>query len=337
MDVTPADPTPRKPRFRLAGPTDFPHHRSGWRYAMDALEPLLGEDGVLLDTFIESSFCWKLEDYQASGVLPYRRDWVGFVHNPPGIPAWHEYESAPQSIFALPAWRESLTACRGLFTFSRTMAEWLADRVPVPAEALIHPTESPERLFDMQQFLSVDRPRIVQVGSWLRRLHSIALLPVTRLRKLCLIAHPDGRSYLENLLAREKANSPAAAKADWSSVDVVDRLNPAGYDELLGSSVVFLDLFDAVTNNTVIECIVRGAPVLCNRLPSLVELLGHDYPLFFSTLEEAAAKVENMTVVSQAAAHLRALPKTVFTGAHFRESVARSGIYGSLCARIHLP
>jgi hypothetical protein len=210
------------------------------------------------------------------------------------------------------------------------MSEWLATRVQVPTVALIHPTERPDRLFDLEQFLSLDRPRIVQVGSWLRRLHSIALLPVTRLQKTCLVPRPDGKDYLQNLLAKEKANNPAARNAHWSSVDVVHYLIPPAFDDILTSSIVFLDLYDSVVNNTVIECIVRGTPILCNRLPALVELLGRDYPLFFSTLKDAAVKAESATLIKQAAEHLRALPKHVFTGAYFVESVASSCIYRDL-------
>ena len=36
--------------------------------------------------------------------------------------------------------------------------------------------------------------------------------------------------------------------------------------------------------------------MVCNRLPSLVELLGADYPLFFSDLEEAASKADDLAL-----------------------------------------
>jgi hypothetical protein len=297
---------------------------------MTSLTPLLKADGILLDTFVESTFCWRLAEFREAGVTPYRQHWVGFVHNPPGIPAWHEYPSAPQNFFRTPEWRASLPCCRGLFTFSNTMQAWLAERVPVPTSALIHPTESPARLFDLERFLSLDRPRIVQVGSWLRRINSIALLDVKRLEKLCLISRQSGRASLENLVAKEQANNPAMRNADWSSVKIIEYLDPDGYDELLSCSLVFLDIYDTTVNNTVIECIVRGTPLLCNRLPALVELLGEDYPLFFSTIEEAAIKAEDASLIAQAAGHLGDLPKDVFSGDHFAASVASSAIYRDL-------
>lgn len=297
---------------------------------MAALEPLLGGEQVLLDDFIESTFCWQVQELEAAGVLPYKRPWVGFVHNPPGIPAWHDSTSAPQHIFTLPSWRDSLAACRGLFTFSRNMANWLADRVPVPTVPLIHPTETPERGFDLDQCLSRRKPRILQVGAWLRRLSSIALLPVQRLQKACLIPRPDGADYLRSLVEREQAHVPAARNADWTTVEVLQYLPRAEFDHLLATSIVFLDLYDTVVNNTVIECIVRNTPLLCNRLPGMVELLGEDYPLFYSSLDEAASKAENAQLVEAATRHLSLLPKHVFTAEHFLGSVAASGIYRNI-------
>jgi hypothetical protein len=318
------------PKLTPSGPLTFAHHRSGWGYAMKSLAPLVRPDGILLDTFVESTFSWRVDEYREAGVIPYRSEWVGFVHNPPGIPDWHAYPSAPQNFFLTQEWRASMACCRGLFTFSNAMRIWLTQRVAVPTAALIHPTEAPARVFDLERFLSSGKPRVVQVGAWLRRINSIALLKVPRLKKLCLISHPVGRANFEHLLAGEQVHVPGARNADWSSVEIINYLDPSDYDELLSGSLVFLDLYDTTVNNTVIECIVRGTPLLCNRLPGLVELLGADYPLYFSTLEEAAIKAQDFALIERAVNHLRELPKDVFTGEYFAASVATSEIYQNL-------
>lgn len=317
------------PKFSLTGPLHFPHHRSGWGYAMRALAPLLRADGVLLDSFLEDTFCWSLEPNEKSGVLPYRRPWAGFLHNPPGIPDWQETDSSPQHILSLPSFQASLPACRGLYTFSATMRHWLAARVEVPVEALLHPTECPAQGFEWARFLAQERPRIVQVGAWLRRIHSIASLPATRLRKSCLMARRDA-AHLAEMIRLELAHEPAACRADWSAVEVLAYLDAAAFDDLLCESVVFLDLYDTVVNNTVVECIVRGTPLLCNRLPALEELLGADYPLFFDSLEEAGRKADDFDRIRAAGEHMRAIPKETFTGEAFARQIAAGAIYRSL-------
>ncbi len=318
------------PKLSLDRFLTFPHHRSGWAYALEALKPLLTPEGVALDPFIEATFCWDLVKNEQSGKLPYRQDWIAIIHNPPGIPAWHEFESAPQSIFELPAWRKSLPYCRGIYVFSETMRAWVKQKTDVPVAAAIHPAEPPEHSFSMDAFLANPLRRVVQVGSWLRRLHSISLLKVRSLRKTLLAPRQMPDPHLESLIRREAANDPAARNADWSTVEFLAYQAPGDYDRLLTNNLVFLDMYDTVINNTVLECIVRRTPVLCNRLPSLVELLGPDYPLFFSDLEEASTKAEDLTLIDSAHRHLARIPEDAFSQHNFRDSITATDIYRSL-------
>ncbi len=317
------------PKLTLLRHLNFAHHRSGWAYAMDALAPLFKPNGVTLDSFIESTFCWDLQECERSGKVPFRNDWVAFVHNPPGIPEWHQYRSAPQVIFNSPAWRKSQRYCRGLFTFSKTMCSWLRYRVDVPVALTVHPTGPPDRCFSMEEFLANPARRIIQVGAWLRRLHSIALLKV-KMKKALLSPRPAPDPRFELLLGHEALHDPAARNADWSSVERLAYHSAADYDQLLTNNIVLLDLYDTVVNNTILECIVRRTPLVCRRLPALEELLGPDYPLFFSDLEEAAAKVDDLPSIEKAHQHLLTIPQNHFSQRNFRDSVANSDIYRNL-------
>jgi glycosyltransferase involved in cell wall biosynthesis len=135
---------------------------------------------------------------------------------------------------------------------------------------------------------------------------------------------------LQTLIERERRNDPLARSADWSDVETIHYLDAEGFDDLLSRCVVFLDLYDSVVNNSVVECIVRGTPVVLNRLPALVELLGDGYPLFFSSLEEAARKAEDFELIARAASHLESMPKERFSGEYFAQSIAQGRIYSSL-------
>ena len=66
-----------------------------------------------------------------------------------------------------------------------------------------------------------------------------------------------------------------------------DQISNADYDRLLSENIVFVELHDANANNAIIECIARATPLLINPLPAVVEYLGRDYPLYYSSLEEA--------------------------------------------------
>jgi hypothetical protein len=91
-------------------------------------------------------------------------------------------------------------------------------------------------------------------------------------------------------------------------VEVLPRLSGAAYDDLLSRAVIFLDLVDASAVTTIVECLVRGTPLLINRIPPVFEYLGADYPLYFEPLEEAAAKLSDSTTVRAAHYHMRSNP-----------------------------
>lgn len=199
----------------------------------------------------------------------------------------------------------------------------------MPVAFAMHPTESADHCFSMEAFLANPERRVIQIGAWLRRLHSIALLKVT-MRKALLSPRPAPDPHLQKLLRREAEHDSLARNADWSSVEFLAYQSPGGYDRLLTNNLVFLDLYDTVVNNTILECIVRRTPVICNRLPSLEELLGQDYPLFFSNLEEAAARTEDLELIEKGHQHLLKIPQETFSQRSFRDSIAGSEIYRNL-------
>lgn len=102
------------------------------------------------------------------------------------------------------------------------------------------------------------------------------------------------------------------------SVSLIPTLDDRSYDELLSQNVIFLNLVAATTGvNTIIEAIVRTTPIVVNRLPSTLELLGAEYPLLYDELEEVP---ELLTQANIERAHRylnETMNKTLFTGSYF--------------------
>lgn len=71
------------------------------------------------------------------------------------------------------------------------------------------------------------------------------------------------------------------------SVNIITYISDDDYDALLQNNLVFIYLVDASACNTLNECIVRNTPIIINKIPPVVEILGNDYPLYYSTIEEA--------------------------------------------------
>jgi hypothetical protein len=304
------------------------YHRSGWPDAVAALAVLHHPDGVLFDDFLSRRF---LKGY-TEGILynparPYTRPWLGVVHDPPAIPAWFDWSRhAPQAMIDTVAWRESLPHCRGLFTLSRYLRDWLVPRVPVPVEAVLHPVGEPAVSFDLRQFLASPLRRILHIGWWLRRIHSFCLLPTSRYRRTLL--QVDSEDF-QHAWQAETAFLPTPQVLH--GVEVLSYRDARAYDALLAGSIVFLDLYDSSANNVVVECLIRGTPLVVNRLPAVVEYLGEDYPLYFDSLEEAARKAENDRAVTAAHQHMLANPiRAMLSVEHFVAAIAESQIYQSL-------
>lgn len=85
-----------------------------------------------------------------------------------------------------------------------------------------------------------------------------------------------------------------------NDVKIIKRLTNEQYDDLLSlaawsqflghrENIVFLNLIDAAAVNTIIECIVRATPIVVNRLPAVIDLLGPNYSLLYNDLREVQA------------------------------------------------
>jgi hypothetical protein len=66
------------------------------------------------------------------------------------------------------------------------------------------------------------------------------------------------------------------------SVKVIPRVSNEEYDDLLSQNIVFLNLVDASAINTLLECVVRNTPIIINKIPAVVEVLGENYPLYYT-------------------------------------------------------
>lgn len=334
------------------------HHRSGWRYAMESLYPLHHSEGVLFEGFLEDPFAWQhhFAGIRPSGdllkalrstayddrltseernIVPYREPWVGFLHNPPNMPSWLHPHHSPQTILAKPIWKDSLKHCAGLFALSETMGAWLRDVTGKPVSVVLHPTEIPPVVFDFERFLANPSKKIVQVGWWLRRLSSIDRLPIPGAnalgyRKLRLVPgfSPGSAVYLAKLRARELMHDGLPDPHYAANTEECQHLENVDYDMLLAENIVFVDLYDASANNAVIECLARATPILVNRLPAVEEYLGSGYPLYFSDLDDAAAKALDLERVRAAHDYLLASElRKRLDAESFRRSVQDSEVY----------
>jgi hypothetical protein len=219
--------------------------------------------------------------------------WLGFCH--------FGLLEAQQNVGRI---KQHLANCKGVFVHSQRVADVLKS-LEIPVNFLWHGTKTPTKRFSWETFLQ--NPKIVSVGHWLRR-HD----------RFQALQYPS-KFYLE-----------CKGNHGQSSIPVIPYLPSNEYEDLLTSSVVFLDLADSSCNNTLLECLVRDTPLLTNRLPTTEEYLGSNYPLFFENEEELNYKAHNHDLQLSAHAYLSKLPKSHLTRESYLRSFYHSEIYSKL-------
>ena len=80
------------------------------------------------------------------------------------------------------------------------------------------------------------------------------------------------------------------------NLEIIEHLENDKYDQLLTENIVCIHLTDASAVNTLIECIVRNTPIIVNRHPAVVELLGTGYPLYYGDKEGVVGNLVKMNM-----------------------------------------
>lgn len=275
--------------------------RHEWAQVMDELEATYGGGPVAMLSGV---------DWQLMSGEPFPNPWVGVFHQP-----FASFEPCV-GLFDLKGALEkvgALKTCKGLYVLTDYQKRFLDESdIGVPVERLWHPT-----VFDVPQWSPdswlADR-RIVFLGRWIRRVQAIQELQCPGVRKLWLA----------------KQSEPIAGVEENGSVQRLGYLEAGAYDELLTGCVAMTEVIEAAANNVVLECISRSTPLLINWNTGVVEYLGPDYPLYYSSMAEANWKAASVRQVLAAHEYLRRMDKSRFTLDRF----VRDFGSGPICAQL---
>ena len=280
-------------------------HRSGWLYVDSYLRQFHNPYGI-------DFLMWGDKFFKDPIIL--KRKWAGFIHNvvsyPDEYPAKYSNKIHPLNELVKKQWFiESCLNCVCLFVFCEYAANYLRKYLTCPIVVVTHPSIDYEKHFDYNSFLKCKN--VCHIGQWMRKYHSFLELN-TQLKKIFVKVNGFEKDY-EEMLRYTTANT--------NDICYLSRLSNSEYDNLLTSSVVFLDLYDVCACNTVIECIMTNTPILLKHLPANIEYLGNDYPFFFRDIEEANCKVNNLELIEKTHVYLKNKNKEIFNIDNLVESI----------------
>lgn len=157
------------------------------------------------------------------------------------------------------------------------------------------------------------RPELLYAPKWISYLASSLISQGIKVNY-----YKDSVLYIGDKDLVDKLNDDISNEI--SSVEILKYQPDELYDDLLSKNIVFLDLIDAAAVNTIIECIVRRTPIIVNKIPGTVAMLGNDYPLYYTNLNQVANLVQE-DKINAAHKYLLKLDISRYTMRYFLDSI----------------
>ncbi len=314
------------------------------------------ENLILLDLYADRTFHWENDINKILGIIPYTKPWVGIIHHTfDETFSKHNNETlfeCQEFSVSLRCCDSIIVLSKYLQNQVQDRLKKLGYKIPV--HYICHPTEITVPQFSMMKFKSNNHKQIINIGGWLRNIYSFysLIIPETLqykklgfkqkpfpLYKSALKGigmnnyYPDYDTTLQISTKKEDNRRVACSSGGittniWHkhlinhideiihSVSIIDRLTDSDYDELLACNVVFVNLIDASAVNTILECVARNTPIIVNKHPAVVEILGDKYPLYYNS----ASKTMNIDIynmitwdnIEKAFQYLTRIPKEQF-------------------------
>ena len=186
---------------------------------------------------------------------------------------------------------------------------WIAD-APNPGDVvigvtLIAPVDGADFIWPWEAFKTNPNKRIIQVGWWLQRMHALYMLEESDYEKVYIM---NFSLYASQVFEKERqALKQKSIYFDFMKDSVV-HINKASNTEYLNTSkgnIAFVHYHDVNVPGLVLECISTHTPILVNALPSVIEYLGRDYPLYYYSYVDAVEKASDFGLIKKAHEHLK--------------------------------
>lgn len=193
------------------------------------------------------------------------------------------YERSLEKTLNSEVWEHNQKFFLGGFVFSKNQRIYLQEKALFkPIRLVLHPTQMKVKRWRLNSFLK--DPTFLHVGIHCRNVDFFVKAASHRRRKeKYILLAPRKREYMSYLSRYRKTD-----------IKVKPRMSNVEYNEALTSSVVFINLSAAAANNTVLECVARGTPLLVNNVGGVEDYLGKKYPLYYVNIKHAEQIMERI-------------------------------------------
>lgn len=254
----------------------------------------------------------SLEMLFKENFIPLKGPWIGFVHTPLQVPEELEhtrkiFPELEADIFTSNFWKKAQPSCRGLITFSSNYAKSLTHLAKVPVLDLQYPFPNSSWQWSAERFKKNEGFALVQWGWWLQRIHALYLIPDCPVQRVMLTT-----------------SSPAAKKAaDRDREELISRgiffdymleqishhreFTGEQFPEHLNGQIAFFHYYAGIVPGEIIQCLSTQTPFFVNALPSIIEYLGTQYPLYYYSYHDVSKKLHDRALLLSAHEYLQEL------------------------------
>lgn len=295
-------------KLNLSKCEGFSTHRSGWSYALKSLMPFHSNNGIFLDDFIERKFIWSTDESH------YNFPWIGILHLPYQDINEFGARNSISFLFNKPNFIKSLEKCLCLITLSEDLRNqanhYLNNKIPIIS--VKYPAEKPPKLWNKNKFLK--NPSVTKLGYWLRdfiKFYNDANILKENNVNLDIYCMPGNINEYRRIwtnIMYEKGNFYYHNPIN---------LNNKDFDEHMAKTVVWCWFHYTAANTAIIESMIRNAPIFTNRLPSTIEYLGENYPLYGTENLIDENGVIRIDKVLEAHEYLKNMDKEFLSGEYF--------------------
>ncbi|MBN1833585.1 MAG: hypothetical protein JW896_15895, partial [Deltaproteobacteria bacterium] len=287
----------------------------GWEMILRAIEEVVGDKALRIIPCVDTFFaCHGAE---------ISEDWIGFLHTPQHLPKfWLEtirsYGIKRESILNIEYLDRYRHHCKGIITFSQNHAQMLQKLSGLNIKKVTYPLINTKTRWSWKRFKNNPHKKIIQIGWWLQRMHAIYMLPESDYEKVYI---KNFSSFADEVFEKERKEAEQKRTFSGSmehSVSHIEKASRREYFNILKENIAFVHYHDVTLPGLVLDCIATGTPVLVNALPSVLEYLGKDYPLYYYSYADAIEKAKDDTLIRKAHDHLKRLHQnTEFQMKHF--------------------
>lgn len=298
-------------------------HYFGWKGVIQSLLVFLEikiyenhiklKQPILFDEWIEKLFLWgntKNNEKYLKEIQNKNKNnkIITFIHNPPydnldetdvniDKKVMFNKKLLNKNLFHILNENNMSEKIEYMYTLSNSHKEYIYTHYPIYKNKLLsihHPIEmfqtDKNKYFDFHFFMI--SKRIVHIGWWLRNFKTFIDLELPSYIQKNILVKSDFKKKWDKM----------SLHYDLHNIQILHDLTNIEYEEIFTNSCIFIDLEDTVANNVILECIRFNTPVITKRLPSAVEYLGENYPLFFTEKEELL-KFQDSTIFLKAILH----------------------------------